>query len=304
MNSRNSFKIQNNRFDCILIWGHGMKYLYNILDDIQDNKNFNILKIQKHKIQKMKKFVKDIYRYDCAPFSHLEPKITYLLKTPNEVCFVFIENLQPNEDYVGEGGGRHKESMTLNEFKEELRNKYNSYDNGNRTCNHVVHTTDSQEHTHYILKYLGYNEGVKLFNKTTTAVSMPYYLKNYNIFDFIVIKCNDIFCKVLEGNSWDDFSVKVVGVRESPQYLGLTKDISIYQKYLDKFLGGPLQEYYNVERYTKLRENFEHLKASYKTSFVIVEKKNGKYIILDGLHRACIHVSQGNSEIKVCKISK
>lgn len=155
-----------------------------------------------------------------------------------------------------------------------------------------------------MLHYLGHQEGVNLFDKPTKIVDMPYYLKGYSKFDFIVLNTDDILCNIIEGESWDNFTSKSVEIRMSPQYIGLTQNMKIYENYIDKYLGGPLQENYNLDRYSRLSDNFEYLKAPYETSFVIVEKINEKFIILDGLHRACNHISQGHKEIKVCQISR
>lgn len=292
------------RIDSILIWGHGMQYFKKILKDIRNNKNFRIIKIQKHKPKSIKKFVKAMYSFDYAPFWHLKEKTKYLSNTPSEVCFIFVENVNPNEDYLDEGNFRHKESMTLKKFKEELRDKYNPYENGKRTHNHVIHATDSEDQTNHILHYLEYAEGIELFDKPTNIVNMPYYLNGYNKFNFIELKTDDIFCNIIEGESWDNFTSNTVKIKQSPQYIGLTHDMKIYEEYIDKYLGGPLQENYNLDRYSRLSNNFEYLKAPYETSFVIVEKINEKFIILDGLHRACNHIHQGHKEIKVCQISR
>lgn len=281
-----------------------MKDFRNILNDIRENKDFNIIKIHKHKPNSIKKFVKAMYSFDYAPFWHLKSKTKYLMKTPIEVCFIFVENLNPDEDYLDVNSFRHKESMTLKKFKEELRDKYNLYENGKRTHNHVIHATDSQDQTSHMLHYLGYEQGVELFDKPTKIIDMPYYLKGYNKFNFIVLDIKNIYCNIIDGKSWDDFNSNTVKVQESPQYLGLTKDMKIYENYIDKYLGGPLQENYNLDRYRKLSDNFEYLKAPYETSFVLVEKIDGKFIILDGLHRACNHISHEHKEIKVCQISR
>ena len=169
--------INKSRIDSILIWGHGIEYFNDILNDIRANKNFEIQKIQKHRPKSMKSFVKEMYSYDYAPFWHLKAKTKYLLKTPQEVCFIFIKNLNPNEDFLDEGSFRHKESLTLKKFKEELRDKYNPYENDKRTHNHVIHATDSQEQTEHMLYYLGYEEGVDLFESENSFVDLPYYLK-------------------------------------------------------------------------------------------------------------------------------
>jgi hypothetical protein len=300
----NTLSLKRTRIDCILIWGHGMKDFDYILNDIIKNENFNIIKIHKHKPKNIKKFVKEMYSYDYAPFWHLKAKTKYLLKIPREVCFVFVRNLLPNEDYLGENSFRHKESLTLKAFKEKLRDDYNPYENRGRTHNHVIHATDSQEQTEHMMKYLGYETGVKYFESENRFVDLPYYIKDYKNFEFKLVNTDDIFCNIIKGKSWDSFFSTTVHVKESPQYRGLSEDITLYQEYINKYLGGPLQENYNVERYKKVCEDFEYLKEPYQNSFVIVERKENKYIVLDGLHRVCSHIYQGNRKIKVCQISK
>ena len=296
--------LAKNRIDCILIWGHGLKYFNNILNDIRVNRDFEIVKIQKHKIKSMKAFVKEIYSYDYAPFWHLRAKTKYLLKTPQEVCFIFIKNFNPDEDFLDEGSFRHKESLTLKAFKEKLRDKYNPYEHEKRTHNHVVHATDSQEQTEHMLHYLGYKEGVNFFECENGFVDLPYYIKGHNNFELKVIQVDKLFCNIIEGKDWDNFSSKIVPIKESPQYKGLSEDMSLYEEYINKYLGGALQEDYNIGRYKKVYEEFTYLQDPYQNSFVVVKKIKNKYIILDGLHRACSHVHQGNRGIKVCQILK
>ena len=292
------------RIDSILIWGHGMEKFNEILSDIRINKDFNIIKIQKHKPKSIKKFVREIYSYDYAPFWHLQEKTKYLLKMPKEVCFIFLENLNPKEDYLGEGSFRHKESLTLKSFKDKLRKKYNPYEKGKMTHNHVVHATDSQSQAEHILRYLDYKDGAKYFDRENRFIDLPYYIKGYSNFEFKLINTEKLFCKTISGKSWDNFTSRIIRIKESPQYRGLSEDMNLYKGYIDKYIGGPLQDNYDVNRYKKIFQNFEYLKKPYQNSFVIVEKKDSKYIVLDGLHRSCCHIYQGNKEIKVCQISR
>ena len=292
------------RFDCILIWGHGIIYLKDILKDIRENENFEILKIQKHKPKNIKSFVKQMYSYDYAPFWHLKNKTRYLLKSPNEVCFIFIKNLNPNEDYLDKGDFRHKESLNLKQFKEKLRDKYNPYEDDKRTHNHVIHATDSESQTEHMLNYLGYKEGVSLFESEYKFINVPYYINGHTSFLFKQISVENLYCNIIEGESWNKYKSKIVRVEESPQYLGLIKNMNIYQMYVDKYIGGALQEDYNLDRYKKLYENFEYLKTPYQNSFILVDKIDDRYIVLDGLHRACSHMKNGNKKIKVCQLIK
>jgi len=45
------------------------------------------------------------------------------------------------------------------------------------------------------------------------------------------------------------------------------------------------------------------LSKNFEMSYVIVKKIRGdKYLIVDGLHRASLHLFQGNTKLKVCLI--
>ena len=286
------------RIDSILIWGHGLEFLYEILDEIR--KNFLILKIKRYKIKNMKKFVKDMYSFDYAPYWHLKDKTKYLLDTKNEVCFIFIENNYPDEDFFGEGAFRHKESKKLKLFKEKIRDKFNPYENNKRTHNHIIHATDSIIQTDYILKYLGYKEGVSLFDKKISFIDIPYYL-DFKSFTIKNIDISQLYASIIEGENWNNFEVIIKPLKETPHFLGLM-DLKIYEKYIHRFLGGPLQDDYNIKRYFKLKENFQYLKESFENSFIIVKKIDNKYIILDGLHRASLCLFNEYKEIKVCQV--
>ena len=290
------------RIDCIIIWGHGLKYFDDILSAIRENKSFEVLRIQKYKPTNIKKFVKEVYSYDYAPFWHLKEKTKYLLNTPKEVCFIFFENLYPDEDYLDVGYFRHKESKTLKKFKEELRDKYNPYKNNIRTHDHIIHATDSQGQTKSILKYLGFDMGVNLFIKNNKCINNPYYLKDFHKLNIFNIKCNELYCNVVEGVGWDDYKIITKNVYDSPQYISLTGSIEKYESYIKKFLGGPLTEDYNVGRYKRLSKKFKYLDSPYENSYVIVKNVQGRLVIQDGLHRACNHIKQGYEIITICEI--
>ncbi|ELA8120761.1 TPA: hypothetical protein I7247_14780 [Vibrio vulnificus] len=295
--------LQSKRIDCILVWGHGIHYLEDILELIRGHDGFNIIKIEKHVPKNLKKFVKEMYSYDYAPFWHLKEKTKYLNTTKKEVCFIFVENIKPNEDYLDEGEFRHIESLTLKAFKEELRDKFNPYLDGVRTHNHVIHATDSESQTNHMLKYLGYESGVEAIKRSKKIIETPYYLKSASLAKIKSINIDNLYCSVVSGESWDNFDKKTVPIQESPQFLGLTQNMDIYISYIKKYRGGALQEDYNVKRFQELSKSFEYLSPPYENSYVLVSLNDDKYVILDGLHRACYHFIKGNREIKVCQIT-
>lgn len=281
-----------------------MAYFDEIVTLVRNEPDFDIVKITKHRPNNIKKFVREVYSFDYAPFWHLKTKTKYLLKTEKEVCFLFIENRREEWDFLGEGSFRHKESLSLKSFKDRVRDRFNPRENGKRTENHVIHATDSEEQAHHLLRYLGYEEGIALFSKQNSIFGLPYYLKGYTRFNIKEVSMDELYCTVVVGKSWHDYCTERRLLSESPQYLGLTCDIAIYRDYIARFIGGPLQEDYNPDRYLKLSSNFKYLSSPFETSYVLAERIDGKYVIVDGMHRASIHLSQGNKRIKICQISK
>jgi hypothetical protein len=170
----------NHRYDYFLIWGNGLRYKNQIIDEIRKDNNFQIVKILHHKPKTIKKLVQAIYSYDYAPFWHLKSKTEYLLKTTPEVEFIFVKNIDPREDYVGEGDFRHVESQTVKHLKETIRDKYNERKDDRRTEEHVVHASDNQEQTDYILRYLGFNEGLNyLTREPNKLIKTKYYFVTF-----------------------------------------------------------------------------------------------------------------------------
>ena len=276
----------------------------NILKEIRSNENFEIIKISRYKPHNIKSFVKKIYSHNYISNSQLSSKIKYLQNVPREVCFVFVKNIYPQEDYISIKNHRHIESLALRKFKEKLRVKYNPSKYNTITHNHVIHATDSELQTHKMLKLIGFKKGVYGFKKENKFLKLPYYIKDRSSFKFCMVDVDELYCNTIEGDSWDSFSIKTISIKDSPQYKGISKNMSIYENYIKKYLGGPLQEDYNLERYKNLVNNFEYLKEPFQSSFVITMKINNRQIIIDGLHRASCHIFNGNNKIKICQILK
>lgn len=292
----------NYRFDYILIWGHGLKYKNQILDIIRNHKDLRIVKLLYHHPGTIKKLVKTVYSYDYAPFYHLKAKTRYLMNTPNEVFFVFFENQNPDEDYLGEGAFRHIESRTLKVLKEEIRDQFNDRIEGKRTENHVIHVSDNESQTHYMLKYLGY-EGISCLKKKASVLDLPYYLNEYKKFVIKEVPIELLICSIVIGNRFE-FETKTIPLDESPQYRAIAGDIATYQDYLDVFLGGPLTEDYSVEKYLQLAKQFKYLTQPYQLQYIAVcSFESGKLLVLDGLHRACIMKSRSIKCLPVAILS-
>ena len=275
------------RIDYFIIWGHGLQFTNQILNIIRAHSHLNIIKVIAHRPKTIKKLVKYVYSYDYAPLNHLKGKTRYLMCTPKQVLFIFAENDSPDEDYFGEGRFRHIESKTIKQFKEEIRNKFNPRENGKRTEHHVIHASDNEKQSHFILKYLGFN-GLDYLKSKTTVFELPYYFSGSNFFKIKQLLPEHLMCRIAVGNKFN-YEIKTVKICESPQYKALFEDKKIYQEYIDNFLGGPLTDDYSLEKYLKLANSFEYLKKPYENKYIATRRlQNGSYVIADGLHRATI----------------
>ena len=291
------------RFDCFVIWGHGQKYLSDIISEIRKNNNFEILHLHKHEVKSIKKLVYQIYSFDYAPLFHLKAKVKYLESTPPVINFIFIKNKDAQEEYFGTGDFRHKESLRIKRFKDLIRERFNPRGkDGNLTHDHVIHATDNESQTDAILKLIGYPKGVHLFTDSGKVIKTPHYIIEPNSFTLKEVTYDDLYC----ANAFEINGVtqnRHIPIKESAQYLGLSNPKS-YQNYLQKFSGQVLKQDYDLEKYLQLKSGFSYLQGCNAADFVVVTplEHEKKMLIVDGLHRASIHLYQGNKTLKVCVI--
>ena len=294
--------IFENRIDYILVWGHGMPFFEEIRTMIREDPSFRIRKILFHRPKSIRKLVNVVYSYDYAPLEHLKSKTRYLLRSPAEVAFVFLENLDPMVDYFGEGAFRHEESTTLKALKERIRDRFNPRIDGKRTENHVIHASDSSAQTDYILKYLSFPEGVKMFETTEYPVKLPYYIKNDRNIKIRRLPLSDLTANIVVGENRYDYTIVPMELEETPHYKGLTKNIEIYDDYIKRFLGGPLTEDYHGGKLLELYRNMRYLGKGYENCFVVVKRKGSRYVVMDGLHRASVLLARREKEIIVAEM--
>lgn len=288
------------RLDCVIIWGHGAKHVDNILDEIRKNQYFEIINLVKKSGVNIKKLVNQIYSYDYAPLYHLKSKISYLKSTPPEVFFIFIKNLNPREDYFGEKKFRHKESVIVRDFKAKLREKFNPKDSYNKQSKeHIVHATDNETQTDLILKILDYKNGIMDLNNPKKILSSPYYIDEPSNFSIQLISLDQIYCSNAIKENNKIFNKKIL-IKDSVQYKSLEND-KLYENYIHQFRGKFLKQDYKLEKFKKIRKDFNYLGDEYSNKFIIAQKTlEGSYIIIDGLHRASILLYNGEKHIKAC----
>jgi hypothetical protein len=280
---------RKDRYDYFLIWGNGLQCKKEIISIVRNARFIKILKIMNHRPKSIAKLVRTIYSYDYAPFHHLKSKTRYLLQIDPDVVFVFIHNENAQEMYRGTGAFRHIECARIKRIKEEIRNKFNPRKNGKRTEEHVIHASDNESQVDHILRYLGFKNGLDyLKNVPNPLLSLPHYLPNFAKFIVRQAHISQLYGTVVRGTR-DSFRTKVVELDQMPQFACLTGDVTAYQEYLSEFLGGPLTFDYSVEKLMRLSQNLVYLEEPYTTSYILTKEFGlNQYLILDGVHRACI----------------
>jgi len=297
--------LNKERYDYILIWGHGLSYKEEILAKIREQSFIEILKVFYHEPKSIRKFVKTVYSYDYTPLVHLKSKTRYLLKTKKRVLFIFFRNKDPQEQYFGKGDFRHIECLRVKKLKEEIRNKFNPRKNGKRTENHVVHASDNELQTDYILKKLGYWKGVKMFDNTPNPfLEAPYYLSPFEQFSISMVKLDKLYGRILQKNGNGKLVKRNIRIKKTPHFTCLEGNISGYRDYLLKCQEkNYMQCDYSVENFLSLAKNFKYLKKPHTNSYILTRNFNrGNYIILDGLHRASILAHQNIKKAPVAII--
>ncbi|CAH6803500.1 conserved hypothetical protein [Vibrio chagasii] len=286
------------RYDCFLIWPHGLGELTNILEYIESTKGFKIKLVKRKTVNNFNKFIREVYSFDYAPWQHLKSKTKYLRSVGNEVCFIFVENLNPQEDFVDFGEFRHIECDNVKNVKNHIRKRYNPRDgSGEMTHDHIIHATDNFAQTIEMLSIAGFP--IKSL-KENCILNTPWFLGDINKFIVKNVAVEDLKCRVLlEGES------EIKSVKESPQYTCLEDGIisQEYKQYLDQNMGRGLLSYYSIKKYCNLRKSFSYLSGDYKNDYIIVTKHERGYIVLDGLHRLSILIKDHSPKsILVCVI--
>ena len=280
--------LKKERYDYFLIWGNGLKYKEEIIEIIRKNPYVEILAIKRYTPKNIAKLVKGVYSYDYAPFKHLRNKTKYLLSVEPSVTFVFVLNTNPQEVYTGSPLFEHIECMLIKSIKEEIRNEFNERKDDRRTEDHVVHTSDNQSQTDYILKYLGYKEGIGLFKNIPNSLlsSVPYHISKFNKFTLKYVSSAQVYCSISTGPK----SHKLCKIEETPHFAFLTGNTKPYEEYrsmCESFSCMTDDQFpYN---FRKFAQDFACLKEPYSTSYILTrEFRPRSYQVLDGVHRVSI----------------
>lgn len=281
------------RFDYFLIWGNGLEYTHNILDLIRTDSNFKILSIYKFDIKEdMQSFIRKVYSSDTVPFEHLITKSKYLLNTSPHVVLILVKNLNPQECYFGDGEFKHIQCNNVKELKEKIRNKYNNKIDGKRTEEHVIHASDYESQVDHILNLFNLEKKEFYVSSSNPIVKASPFLYDFD-YESIRVKLSDLYISNIH---------ETVKLEDSNQYKYVIGNKDNYKQYWDENYGKVLIEDHSFESFDKLIQCYQYSEKD--EDLIVVDNITGKYIILDGVHRAAILKSKGHEYIRCALIKR
>jgi len=284
-----------------IIWNHGIPYIKTILDIIRNHSTLKITKILKKTIN-IPHFIDHIYSLDNALKDHISEKTKYL-KNMTPICFIiFVKDL--DTQYVIKPRSNHRYSLHETLIKWHIRLLFNprSKDvniNINKqllqdvsiqrnwpdeiTHEHVIHSSDIEEETYLISEY--FNLPNDVFDMTGNIYHDIYKeIKTLNINDIVV------------NTTYKDH----MNVINTPHYKYLMGEKEQYDNYIMETLGIIITHDNLSGAYDKLINNFNYgIEIQGEPSYIICsyDKSIGKYVVMDGVHRLCICINNGLTEL-------
>ena len=239
-----------------------------------------------------KKFLNN---FNFFSYLKLTPEIKFLLKKSKKGKFIFIK--LKNDNHISEAINRstYIKDEIIFKCQKIIRNRFDLNQSELKISSHTFYGFSEELNAHYVLKYLGYNNGLQIFNRhENKPFKVPYFIGNLNQCKIHEIQACDLICNTILRSSID--------IKESPQYKFLLGSENEYKNYIEKYTGNKILVYHSRQKYKDLIKNFEYLGKENETSYVIVKKVNDKYMIIDGLHRASLSIYKKKSKLIVLEI--
>jgi hypothetical protein len=186
--------------------------------------------------------------------------------------------------YFGQGPFRHIQSKRIKDVKEEIRNRFNPrYDNGQRTENHVVHASDYPSQVEHVLSVLRLPPLSHYQEEPHPAIDAPYHLGKIGPISIESIAVDSLYASVLGRG--------LVNIRKTPHYNYVAGDTADYLAYHAEHFGVEFTDDHLPESFDEMIKNIDYGKEIKpgKRSLILTRKlQDGRYQILDGVHRAAI----------------
>ena len=267
------------RLDYFVVFPHASEEIDGVLEILRKYDALELIYFRKYTPCDFLQFVEDIYRADTVPWQHIKGKTEYL-KDVGKDCYIgLLKNHKPEEMEVGEGEYKHPQCMLINRFKWEVREKFNPVIDGERSEQHVIHTSDYEGQVRDFWSMIPFH-GLKeiTFNPCPYLDYIPFYIGAFNKFEMIEVDLESL--DVLEMCSGEN---KRLNIKDSIYYKYLFGDKKPYIEYWEKYKGTRLLEDKSPAMFDKIA------KCNRDFNPIMI----GENRILDGNHRAVALLKSG-----------
>ncbi len=286
------------RMDYLLIWGHGLAHTREILGMVRTHAELEIITIVKRSIADIGQFVQDVYACDTVPFQHLVAKTRYLMTTPPQVVFILLKNTRPQEKYFGEGAFRHIQCQHIKNLKEAIRNRFNPRTpQGARTEDHVVHASDYPSQVAHVLSVLGLPSLAHYQREAHPDIDAPYHVAPLGQVTLQDVPIDSLFASILGQGP--------VAVKDTPHYQYAIGNTAPYRAYHAQHFGLNLTDDHLPEAFdAKIRDfRYGQRLANGKRNLIVAKALGtGRYLVIDGVHRAAILASRGTERVEIAVV--
>jgi len=283
-------------YNSIIIWGHGIEYMDDIIDSLRNNIDCDILNIKQISVNNINDFIKNCYKLEMINKNHIVAKTNYLKKVKPNVIHILIKNYGVKYKKYGSGTFEVISDENLVNWKWKIREKFNPKQKNFRrkplsrgiSHNHVIHLTDTTEECNELSKYC-LNNLPNYFENKFKIVYIPWHLSDRKKITINKKNINDIKVKVIGAGK--------VNIIDSPVYQYVIGNKTPYINYWNKNKGKKLQDVHTPKNFDNLINTFKPDKYNYNDKNLIIVTSD--LIVLDGHHRISILKHAGINNIKV-----
>ena len=162
------------------------------------------------------------------------------------------------------------------------------------TADHIIHATDNEQQADDLLRFFNNGKGLRNFNTESQGIFSENHLQSRNEFSIKSISLTELLGVVFDklGNR------TYCRIDSTPHYehlLGLSK----YSEYISTHHFKRLHNLHCGDHFYMTFEQIKNSNQLIKPIILSPTKSEGRYIILDGLHRAAIALRSGHGGSRV-----
>ena len=288
----------------VIVWGHGIPFVTEILKILSEDIDCDILNVTKHNYENVDEIIQRCYKLEMKNRNHIAAKTKYLQNVDKTIIFILLKNYGNQFKQYGTGSFAVTADKNMVEWKWKIREKYNPRQSGihlkplskDISHNHVIHVTDNEKESEYLTQEFLKKPPKYFENKTIqfekVCLCVPWHVRNPKVINVCFIDIHEL-------------TVNIVGktrckLEDTPHYQYVLGNKELYKTYYTKYIGKYLQDDHTYQQYDKLINRFNAQQYNHESkNLILVNKSN---TVLDGLHRLSILKYSGIQKIKVAQL--